>query len=97
MKWATVAAIIVLNIVDLGLTLFAVNVLGATEMNPFVAAIVDTPLVFLLKLVWVPVVAVVLAHWWETMFVGLYVVLAVYVVVVGWNLYQLAGILPAVL
>ena len=92
MKWATVAAIIVLNVVDLGLTLFAVNVLGATEMNPFVAAIVDTPLVFVLKLVWVPVVAVVLAHWWDSFFVGLYVVVAVYVVVVGWNLSQLAGI-----
>ena len=97
MKRATIAAIIVLNVVDLGLTLFAVNVLGATEMNPFVAAIVDTPLIFLLKLVWVPVVVVVLAHWWDSFFVGLYVVVAIYVLVVGWNLYQLAGILPAVL
>jgi hypothetical protein len=92
MKWLSVAAIIGLNVVDLGLTLFAVNVLGATEMNPVVAAIVDTPLIFVLKLVWVPVVAVVLAHWWDTFYLGLYVVVAVYVLVVGWNLYQLAGI-----
>lgn len=92
MKWPTVAAIIALNVLDLLLTLYAVNVLGATEMNPFVAAIVDTPLVFILKLVWVPVVVVVLAHWWDSFFVGLYVVVVLYVLVVGWNLYQLASI-----
>ncbi len=93
MKWVIVAAIIVLQVVDLGLTLFAVNVLGATEINPVVAAILDTPIIFIVKLVYVPLVAVVLAHWWDKFYVGLYVIVAVYVFVVGFNLISLARIL----
>ena len=91
MKWALVAAIIVLQVVDLGMTLFAVNVLGATEINPVVATILHTPLIYLLKLVWVPLVAVALALF--RFYVGLYVIVAWYAVVVGFNLYSLARIL----
>lgn len=92
MRWGIVAAIIVLQFADLGLTLFAVNVLGAaTELNPVVAAILHTPLIYLLKLVWVPLVAVVLALF--RFHVGLYVIVVWYAVVVGLNLYSLARIL----
>jgi hypothetical protein len=91
MKWALVAAVIVLQVVDLGMTLFAVNVLGATEINPVVAAILGTPLIFLFKLVWVPLVAVVLALF--RFYVGLWVIVAWYAVVVIFNLVSLARIL----
>jgi hypothetical protein len=91
MRWVIVAAIIVLQVVDLGLTLFAVNHLGATELNPVVSTILHTPLIYLLKLVWVPLVAVGLAL--SRFRVGNYVIVAWYAVVVGFNLYSLAKIL----
>ncbi|MBN1188924.1 MAG: hypothetical protein JXA46_04155 [Dehalococcoidales bacterium] len=80
-------AFIVLNAIDLGLTVFAVSH-GARELNALFNAMLDSPALLLLVKIFLPVVFA-----WLVPGKLLIPAIAVLFLVVGWNIHELCFIL----
>ena len=88
---ALAVALLALSALDLVVTEIGVVRYGATELNPLVASILGTPWAVLIK-VGLPAVIVLLAYRVRTEFAvrALRIAVAVYIVVVSFNLAQFA-------
>lgn len=93
---ALAVALFALSALDLAVTEIGVASFGATEMNPLMASIIGTPWALVVKL-GLPAIIVLLAYKVRTALAigALRIAVAVYIVVVIFNLAQFAVVIAA--
>ena len=94
---ARFCVITILNIADALITLWAISVFGAIEVNPLMSAIINlSPMLFLAIKV-VAATSVLVLMWKMQHKTGVrvqYIVMALFIIVVLWNILNLLPLIP---